>query len=94
MITRIVKLYIKEEHAETFEEIFKKNQAKILAFDGCQNVELFKDTHKAFYTTISMWSSTQKLDHYRSSAFFASIWPKTKTLFYQKPEAFSLNHIS
>jgi heme-degrading monooxygenase HmoA len=41
--------------------------------------------------TLSIWNKEEDLNEYRKSAFFKSTWAKTKILFCDKPEAWSLS---
>lgn len=91
MITRIVKLEIKEGQGENFVNIFKKNKVQILKFEGCIDVELFNDTmDENIYFTISKWNEEQDLENYRNSEFFKNLWPDAKNLFKSKANAWSL----
>lgn len=94
MIKRIVKLTFKKEKVETFLENFEKNKLKIRNFSGCHHLELWRDTHQPnTFFTYSYWESEEKLDAYRHSEFFKNVWSKTKILFSEKPQAWSINVI-
>lgn len=90
MITRIVKLTLKEEHSSDFEAIFKERNADIKNREGCIDVKLVKDikTSGVFFT-ISQWESEEDLNKYRHSDLFQDIWPKVKIMFADKAEAWS-----
>lgn len=90
-ILRIVRLSFVEEEIATFIKIFNESQPKIEAFEGCISVQLKKDYHhnNIFYT-ISHWENHEALDKYRESELFKTTWTKTKALFNDKPQVFSL----
>ncbi len=91
MIIRIVKMTFHPENVEVFKGLFEGVKDKITNFDGCQKVMLLKDTlNPSIFFTYSIWESTAKLNAYRKSAFFDETWHKTKALFSDKPEAWSL----
>lgn len=91
MITRIVKLEIKEGQTKNFEDVFNDNKKQIIKFEGCFDVDLYKDTNDELtYFTISKWESEQHLNDYRKSDFFANLWPDAKSMFSGKAQAWSL----
>jgi quinol monooxygenase YgiN len=90
MITRIVKLSIAEEFQAEFRDIFAKNNKHIEAFPGCKQVKLVEDIHqKGIFFTLSTWENQESIDAYRASELFGGIWPRVKTMFNGKPEAWS-----
>ena len=90
MIIRIVRMTFRPEKTEEFLEIFRNSKAKIRAFEGCQHVELLKDLNQPnIYSTYSLWDSEEHLNNYRDSELFGQVWPATKTLFADKPQAWS-----
>ena len=94
MITRIVKMTFKEDKVEEFNRIFERSKESIRDFEGCLYVELCRDTEQSnVYFTYSRWESEEALKRYRNSDFFTSTWNKTKMLFADKPEAYSLEQI-
>jgi quinol monooxygenase YgiN len=91
MITRIVKMTFMENHTEQFFEIFLASRDKIRAFKGCHSLELLQDLQDPrVFMTHSTWESEDALNHYRHSELFKSVWARTKVLFADKPEAYSL----
>lgn len=91
MIKRIVKLSFRPEAVAAFEEVFKSTRDRIAAFDGCRKLELHKEQNAPnVYFTVSIWDSEEALNKYRNSALFAETWSRTKILFNDKPEAWSL----
>jgi quinol monooxygenase YgiN len=91
MITRIVKMTFMENHTEAFFEIFMASRDKIRAFKGCLSLELLQDIRDPrVFMTHSTWESEEALNHYRDSELFKGVWKKTKILFADKAEAWSL----
>ena len=91
MIKRIVKLTFKEEHLETFVTLFDQVKNNIRNFDGCTHLELWQDVNNpCIFFTYSFWESTEDLESYRHSELFKATWAKTKILFNDKPEAWSI----
>jgi len=94
MIVRIVKLTLEKENIASFEGIFEATKDTIRNTEGCSLLELYQDvTNPAVFFTYSHWESEQHLEAYRTSAFFKNVWGKTKVLFDQKPEAWSVQKI-
>jgi heme-degrading monooxygenase HmoA len=92
MITRFVKLTFKEGKIEDFINIWNESREKIAQFQGCNFVEM----HQAIYPenvcfTHSIWENEYALNEYRHSELFQKTWAKTKVLFDDRPEAWSLN---
>ncbi|GGG42961.1 antibiotic biosynthesis monooxygenase [Croceivirga lutea] len=91
MLVRIVKLTFKPENISSFETIFEESKAQIRNFKGCNRLELFQDTHNnAIFFTYSYWDNEEALNSYRNSDFFQKTWAKTKALFADKPNAWSV----
>jgi hypothetical protein len=91
MLVRIVKLTLKKENIASFEAIFEKNKTKIRQVQGCTFLELLQSKEaKNIFFTYSYWNSSTDLENYRNSEFFKLVWKKTKLLFEDKPEAWSL----
>lgn len=94
MIVRIVKLTFHEQNIAAFLEIFVESKERIRASDGCNLVELYRDTtNTSVFFTYSYWNEATDLENYRDSEFFKSVWSKTKVLFSEKPEAWSVNKL-
>ena len=92
MLIRIVKLTFKPENIASFERIFESSKSKILAFPGCTFLELYQDiNHSNVFFTYSFWENESNLEAYRNSDFYKDVWQTTKTLFSDKPEAWSVN---
>ena len=93
MLIRIVKLTFKEENIPSFEALFDETKETIRNFEGCQFLELYQDKeHPNIFFTYSKWENDMHLEAYRNSEFFKFIWGRTKKLFQDKPEAWSVTH--
>ncbi len=91
MIIRIVKMTFDPNRVPDFLENFEKNKDKIRGFEGCKHLELLQQEDKPnVYFTYSWWDEPQSLENYRHSQLFKGVWAFTKTLFTDKPEAWSL----
>lgn len=74
-----------------FEAIFEESRLKIIAFEGCNKVELYQDVNEPnVFMTYSFWDSEEHLNAYRKSELFGRTWKRTKQLFIDKPQAWSL----
>ena len=94
MLIRIVKLTFKPENIPSFEQIFAETKNGILAFEGCNMVDLYQDINNpCIFFTYSFWDSPVHLEKYRNSDFFKTVWGKTKLLFSDKPQAWSVNKV-
>lgn len=94
MIKRIVKLTFQPDNIPTFIAIFEQAKDKILAMEGCQHLELWhaRQPENVFFT-YSYWESEAHLNNYRHSDLFKATWAKTKILFADKPQAWSVDEI-
>ncbi len=91
---RIVKMTFKEELLEEFLRIFEVSKPKIEAFPGCSKVELVQDLNApCTLMTHSIWEGPEALEAYRNSDLFKATWAKTKVLFDDRPEAWSVEKI-
>ncbi len=91
MIVRIVKMTFYPEMVSDFLKVFTHSKNAIRNFEGCLHLELLQDAHhKNIFFTHSHWDSEEHLDNYRNSDLFVATWSKTKILFVEKPEAWSL----
>ena len=94
MIIRIVKLTFQQERVKDFLKNFEENKTKIRAFEGCQHLELLKEEGREdVYFTYSYWENSEALENYRHSQLFKGVWSFTKTLFADKPQAWSVQSI-
>lgn len=95
MLIRIVKLTFKPENIPSFERIFDESKNGILAFEGCSKVDLYQDLkNPSVFFTYSFWEKESDLENYRTSDFFRRVWGHTKTLFADKPEAWSVAKVN
>jgi len=92
MIKRFVKLTFRPEATEAFlNEVFEPSKTLIRAFPGCRHMELLRHTELPnVWFTFSIWDSEEALDNYRQSDLFRDTWAKTKALFAEKAEAWSM----
>ena len=93
MFTRIVKMEFKEEEISSFLANFETVKTSIRNFPGCLHLKLLRDKKGgAVYFTYSKWEGEIKLEAYRNSSFFKTVWGKTKELFLDKPQAWSVTN--
>jgi len=94
MIIRIVKLSFKAENITSFKQLFEETKDGIKNFEGCSNLELYQSIEDpGIFFTYSYWNSREDLQAYRKSDFFKQVWRRTKLLFKEKPQAWSLKKI-
>lgn len=94
MFVRIVKMSFDASKIETFLNNFNNNKTNIRNFDGCRLLELYQDKNDpSLFFTYSYWESEKHLEHYRNSDLFKNVWAKTKVLFAEKPEAWSVDKL-
>ncbi len=92
MILRVVKMEFREEALDSFLVVFEASKAKIRAFEGCVHLQLWQDKENpSTVFTYSHWQSEQDLEAYRHSELFKATWAKTKVLFKEKAQAWSLD---
>lgn len=91
MIVRIVKMTFREEEVNNFLTLFEERKKLIRGFEGCNHLELWQGANEDnVFFTYSIWDSEEHLDHYRFSELFKDTWAKTKALFEDKPQAWSV----
>lgn len=92
MIKRIVKMTFREETVDTFlRDVFDRSKDRIRAFPGCRHMELLQHAAQPnVLFTLSIWENEADLEAYRRSELFKSTWEKTKALFAEKAEAWSV----
>lgn len=89
-LIRVVRMTFRPEEVSAFLENFEANQTLIRNSPGCQHLELWQDLEKKnIFVTYSHWESEAALNQYRDSELFKSVWSFTKTLFSEKPQAWS-----
>ena len=90
-VTRLVKMTFRSEDVQTFLEVFFANKERIASFEGCLHLELQRDVNSPdIFFTISKWRSEEDLENYRNSELFKGVWKKTKVLFAEKAEAWTV----
>ena len=94
MITRIVKMTFKQENTSAFEEVFEEVSPNISNFKGCKGVKLFRDNKDPrIYFTFSTWEKESDLENYRQSELFKGTWQKTKPLFDEQAQAWTVDEL-
>lgn len=79
-------------HITEFLYSFEEVKEKIRAFEGCLFLELYQDKKKPeVFFTYSRWINEEALESYRNSALFKEVWGRTKPLFSEKAEAWSVD---
>jgi quinol monooxygenase YgiN len=82
------------EKVNAFLDLFVATKAKINSFEGCNGVQLMKDIQSDnIYFTYSTWTSEKELENYRNSELFKDTWSKTKAMFVNKAQAWSLRAV-
>ena len=77
-----------------FLEIFDASKTLIRNSEGCTHLELLNDINSSnIFFTYSYWRDEEALNTYRNSELFITVWSKTKVLFSEKPEAWSLQAV-
>lgn len=94
MITRLVKMIFREGEAAKFLTNFDEVKTQIRGFDGCSHLQLWNDVAAPdTFFTYSKWESEAHLNAYRNSVLFKETWAFTKTLFADKPAAWSVQEL-
>ncbi|MFO0323002.1 MAG: putative quinol monooxygenase [Bacteroidota bacterium] len=84
----------KPESIEEFLVLFNSKKELIAAVEGCIFVELLQDINNpTIFFTFSLWHNESYIEAYRHSDLFKEVWNKTKILFGDKPEAWSLQDV-
>jgi len=93
-LIRIVRMTFRSEEVPAFLKNFEAHKVLIRNFPGCSHLELWQDENqKNIFVTYSHWESEAALNQYRDSQLFKSVWGFTKTLFSEKPQAWSTKKI-
>ena len=76
-------------------DIFEEVKADIRKREGCINLEVLRSEQHGIISvwTISLWTSTDALEQYRSSELFQKTWAAVKPLFSSKAHAWTLTLI-
>jgi hypothetical protein len=95
MIKRIVKMTFQANKIEIFKVLFEARKEQIRGFNGCEYLELLQNVNQPnIFFTYSFWNSETDLNAYRDSELFKDTWAKTKVLFDEKPEAWSVDSVT
>ena len=95
MIKRIVKMTFQPEKVNEFKSVFEQNWKLIKSFPGCSHVELLQVASEPnVFFTYSIWDHEDSLNRYRDSELFAGVWGRTKVLFSDRPEAWTVNELT
>ena len=87
-------MHFRPEEREAFLDIFNASKHLIRQFDGCQHMSLYNEAGLPdVFFTLSVWDSAAHLDAYRNSELFRRTWTKTKALFADKPQAWSVEQL-
>lgn len=83
-----------EDKIEDFLENFHLVKKQIRSFKGNKKLELYQDKNDSrIFFTYSFWKNEEDLENYRHSELFKEVWSYTKTLFSDKPEAWSVDKL-
>lgn len=94
MLLRIVRMTFKTEEVDNFLRLFDEHKEAIRESDGCTGLELMRDKdNPMIFFTYSRWHTKENLEAYRKSELFKKIWPKTKSMFSERAEAWSVDKI-
>ncbi|MCK0180461.1 antibiotic biosynthesis monooxygenase [Flavobacteriaceae bacterium S0862] len=94
MLVRIVKMSFDKDLIDKFLSVFSLHKESIRNFPGCRFLELYQDKdNPSIFFTYSYWNDEADLENYRTSELFKNVWSKTKTLFNDKPKAWSVDKI-
>lgn len=95
MINRIVKMTFKGDAILDFLDLFEEVRGLIRAQPGCHSVELLQDVRDPqVMFTYSIWDSEGALNDYRQTRLFVETWKRTKSLFSDKAQAWSVQLIN
>lgn len=94
MIVRIVKMSFKPENINEFLNLFEQKKQFIKNSTGCSLLELYREQQNStVFFTYSYWNSKKDLENYRNSELFKDTWKLTKTMFIDKPIAWSVDKL-
>ncbi|OAB77306.1 putative quinol monooxygenase [Cochleicola gelatinilyticus] len=95
MFTRIVKMEFDEIKIPEFLANFETVKQKIRNYPGCLFLELYHDKNNpTIFFTYSRWKEEQDLENYRHSELFKGVWAKTKPMFKEKAQAWSVDTLA
>jgi heme-degrading monooxygenase HmoA len=80
-----------EGNEQQFLQLFNSYREHIAGAPGCLHLELWRDLDDpTVFFTYSHWDHVDSLNGYRDSELFKEVWPKTKVLFGDKPQAWTI----
>ena len=87
-------MHFRLDEVERFKLLFHSRAKSIKSMPGCSYLELWQDiSNPEIFFTYSNWDQVEDLENYRKSTLFTEVWTKTKLLFKEKPEAWSVNQL-
>ncbi len=90
-IRRIVKMTFRPDEVKNFLEVFDGSKRDIRRFAGNYGLQLLRSTDQPnVLFTLSDWENEAALNLYRESELFRQTWAKTKALFLERAEAWSV----
>ncbi|MFY7706929.1 MAG: putative quinol monooxygenase [Flavobacteriales bacterium] len=90
MITRIVKMTFRAEACDDFLILFEEFHKHIRAAEGCLSLKLLRELPEGnVFFTYSTWQDESFLELYKQSDTFGIVWPRTKMLFAEAPQAWT-----
>ena len=93
-LIRIVRLSFREDKVGDFLANFETIKQQIRNSPGNRLLELYRDVdHPSVFFTYSYWDGPESLEAYRKSALFNEVWTYTKSLFAEKPMAWSTERL-
>lgn len=93
-LIRIVRLSIRPDKVGDFLDNFETVKQQIRNSPGNRLLELYRDLDQpSVFFTYSYWDGPESLEAYRKSALFSEVWAFTKTLFADKPMAWSTERL-
>jgi quinol monooxygenase YgiN len=87
-------MHFRSGESEAFLGIFNASKHRIRQFEGCQHLSLLNEIGRPeVFFTHSIWTSAAHLNAYRNSELFQATWTKTKALFADKAQAWSVEEV-
>ena len=87
-------MHFRPGESDAFLAIFNASKQLIRQFNGCQHLSLYNEAGLPdVFFTYSVWKSAADLDAYRKSELFQATWAKTKALFADKAQAWSIEEV-
>lgn len=81
-------------NVDFFLEGFNNNKEKIRKVEGCRLLELYRDRNiSSTFFTYGYWATKADLEAYRNCDLFKTVWVKTRMLFNDNPEVWSVDKL-